>query len=241
MISVIIPMFNESRRLSPTLVELHVFMKENPGLIGEVVLVDDGSTDKGLTVERAMAWMGRLPLKIIRLEKNKGKWAAIRIGIAAAKYDAVLLLDADGSASVRELETITGVKSLLQMRVAVFGSRFKKGASVEGKTAMRKFISWGYKVYASFWYWFATGRKNIDDMQCPLKLIYKSKIDLDELVVNRFSGDIELACNYKGRIVNYPVQFIHKAGSKLPFSAIFSMAIETVEVAMRYRRSKRGN
>jgi hypothetical protein len=131
------------------------------------------------------------------------------------------------------------------MKKAVFGSRFLKGATVEGKSTLRQIISIGYKLYVSFWYFFAKRCTVypfiVSDMQAPFKLFPKTKIDLTKLTVDRFAGDVELALNLQVDVVNHPVQFVHKRGSKLPFSAIFSMALETMQVALRYRKLNKGN
>lgn len=236
MISIVIPMFNEGERICPTLSEIEEFIRENPGLITEVVLVDDGSTDN--CVERSMRYIERLPLRIERLSKNVGKWGAIHQGIKIAKNDAILLLDADGSASVYELERIQLLQTYLVSKIAVFGSRFMKGASVEGKSILRRVISHGYRLYVKWWYWYGARLTGISDMQTPFKLIHRSKIKMEKLRVKRFSGDIELAGNMTGHIVNHPVQFVHKAGGNIKTATIAEMAVETVQVALRLRRER---
>lgn len=245
MISVIIPVYNEENRLPPTLREIEFFIKDsaasemNEGLISEVIIVDDGSRDA--TVERASYFMMRLPLRIELLSRNCGKWAAVHHGMSVAKEDAVLLLDADGAASIWEAEWMTGCGAkdigwFVRNKVAMFGSRFMRESVVSGKSFLRSVVSRVYGVYARFWYWFATSQRDIGDMQCPWKLIFKSKLRLDELVVERWAGDVELACLYSGRIRSFPVHFCHKRDSKVPFTAIFSMAYETVVVAWRCRK-----
>jgi len=236
MISIVIPMYNEKERIGVTLSEIEEFIRENPGLVTEVVLVDDGSTDN--CVERSMRWIERLPLTIERLAKNTGKWGAIRQGIKIAKNDAILLLDADGSASVYELEKIQLLRSYLVAKTSVFGSRFMKGASVEGKSFFRRLISRGYRIYVKFWYWYGTRMYGVNDMQCPMKLIYRSKIMMNRLKVDRFSGDIELAGNIVGHVINHPVKFVHKAGGNIKTATIVEMAVETAQIALRLRRER---
>jgi len=235
-ISLVIPAYNEAERLPVTLVEIEDFIKDNPGLVTEVVVVDDSSKDA--TVERAMRWVERLPLVVERLAHNTGKWGAIRRGIEIAKNDAILLLDADGSASVRELEKIQNLGSWLECKTSVFGSRFMKGSKVEGKSFFRRIISQGYRWYVKFWYFYGAKLYGINDMQTPFKLIYRSKIRMEMLSVNRFSGDIELAGNITGFVLNHPVHFVHMAGGSIKPSTITEMAIETAQIGMRLRRER---
>lgn len=240
MISVLIPSYNERDRLPATLREVELFHRSYEGLISEVIIIDDGSRDE--TVERASYFMTRLPMRIERLSKNRGKWAAIRHGIGVAKEDAILILDADGAASIWELEwmakcTKKDVDWFIENKVALFGSRFMDGSLVIGKSFARSLVSRVYGVYSRFWYWFATSHKDISDMQCPFKLIYRSKLRLEDMIVERWSGDIELAYCYHGKIQSFPVSsFTHKRGSKIPFTAIFTMAYETLVVARRCRK-----
>jgi len=233
-ISIVLPCFNESERLPTTLAEIASFISEHPTLIHEVIVVDDGSTDNGKTIESAMYYVKTLPLRIEQLIDNEGKWSAIRQGIETASTDAILLLDADGSASINELSNIKSLQNVLTNKIAYFGSRFMKGANTENKSLFRRVISRVYRQYVLFWYWFATGRRNIHDMQCPFKLIYKSKIQ-GRLYEDRFAGDVELACKLDCRIKNIPINFMHMAGSSIKFTTMFAMAHRTLDICTRYR------
>jgi len=78
----------------------------------------------------------------------------------------------------------------------------------------------------------------VNDMQCPMKLIYRSKIMMNRLKVDRFSGDIELAGNIVGHVINHPVKFVHKAGGNIKTATIVEMAVETAQIALRLRRER---
>lgn len=227
--TILIPSYREQNRLPSTLREIQIFQQKH-GLVKEVLIVDDGSRDA--TVERAMMFSDVLPMKFIRLAKNTGKWAAIWVGLRAALCDDVVLLDADGSASIWEVEML-GEETF---GMHVFGSRFMVGATVDGKSLLRKIISLGYREYVKAAYWFATGRSDIDDMQCPFKLLRRDLLVIPPFPVSsRFAGDIELACCLRGEVVNVPVQFIHKRGGVVRGGTVWRMAVETLRVAWAYR------
>jgi len=232
MISIVVPAYNEAWRIPATLSEIECFIRKYPGIIAEVIVVDDGSKDA--TVERVMYFSQRLPLRMERLMQNEGKWSAIRHGISVARTDAILLLDADGSASVFELEKIA--PSLLDIKTVIWGTRFSKLSTVEGKSLMRSVISQGYRMYVSICYWLARGKfSRIQDFQCPFKLIYRSDLER-ELVAERFSGDLDLAfARRKGAVINHPVNFVHKAGGSIKLGTVWSMAVETMRV-VRFQR-----
>lgn len=232
MISIVIPAFNESTRLPPTLADILDYYMDYEHLIDEIIVVDDGSTDS--TVERALYWQAKLPLRVERMAVNSGKWAAIHKGISCAKNDAILLLDADGSASAQELRNIS-VRNCVEKQIAVFGSRFMKGSSTEGKSKLRILVSRAYRSLANFAYWIVTGKSDVDDMQAPFKLIHRSQIRRP-VQVSRFAGDIELACAMKGVVIhNHPLQFMHVRGSKLPTSSVFNMFVDTIKVVYRMK------
>ncbi len=83
--SCIICAYNEEKRIGGVLAVL-----EGHALIAETIVVDDGSTDGTADIVRKYPWV-----RLISQEQNAGKSAALAIGIAAAKNEFLVLLDAD--------------------------------------------------------------------------------------------------------------------------------------------------
>jgi glycosyltransferase involved in cell wall biosynthesis len=83
-VSAIVPAFNEAERIGAVLDPL----LSSPS-VGEVVVVDDGSTDA------TVAAAERFAVRIVRLPENRGKAAAMAAGVDAAHGDVLLFLDAD--------------------------------------------------------------------------------------------------------------------------------------------------
>ena len=238
-ISIIMPCFQEKWRVGPTLAILADFVKRTPGLITEVVIVDDGSTDK--TLERVLTYTDKLPLTCAQHTHNQGKWMSIRTGLDIASNDMVLILDADGSASVHELDRLGRAyieNYVMNDKVALFGSRFLSTSSVDGKDGFRRLISVGYRYYSRALLRFATGTRAPDDLQCPFKLFPKSALRFP-LESERWSGDIELAGSLGCKILDVPIRFVHVRGSKIPKGAIFSMAWSTLVLAFSIRKRLR--
>ncbi len=97
-ISIIIPVYNEEKYILKTLDK--VVAADSLGLIKEIIVVDDCSTDK--TRQKIEAGKSKIEknkndikMKIIFKKKNEGKGAALKTGILASKGDIVLVQDAD--------------------------------------------------------------------------------------------------------------------------------------------------
>jgi glycosyltransferase involved in cell wall biosynthesis len=232
-ISVIIPAFNESKRIPIVLSDLRAFCRMYPRVISEVIVVDDGSLDSGKTIEAAMCFVSRMPLRVHRMPQNRGKWAAIHVGIDMSSNDWILLLDADGSASVFELERLH-ITTISSLENAVFGSRFMKASTVYGKSLVRGLLSRGYRLFVQIMLRLSVGRTDVHDSQAPWKLFRKTALSRP-LRVDRFAGDFELCCSLAQNIETHPIQFSHRSGSKLHLSNVFQMFWETLKVAYNYR------
>ncbi|MEM7678996.1 MAG: glycosyltransferase family 2 protein [Myxococcota bacterium] len=92
-LSLIIPCFNEEESVDELMLEVFSVLDEHQ-LDGEVVLVDDGSTDG--TWSKLEAWAGREDrLRLVRFRRNFGQTAAMVAGLDHAQGDVIIPLDAD--------------------------------------------------------------------------------------------------------------------------------------------------
>src|ERR1035438_7218944 len=89
-VSIVIPAFNEEQGVGHVVGELREVLAAN-GIASEIIVVDDGSTDK--TAEVAAAAGAR----VFRHRSNRGYGAALKSGIAGASNDNIVITDADGT------------------------------------------------------------------------------------------------------------------------------------------------
>ena len=89
-ISIVIPAYNEASAIADTVREIKRVLSESR-IEGEIVIVDDGSTDN--TSESAAQTDARL----IRHPQNKGYGASLKTGIRQAQNDIIVIIDADGT------------------------------------------------------------------------------------------------------------------------------------------------
>ncbi|MEA2645114.1 MAG: hypothetical protein QOE92_197 [Chloroflexota bacterium] len=103
-LSVVVPAYNERNRLPPSLRAIDAYLRER-GLPGELIVVDDGSSDGTAAMVEEMVEEG-LALRLIRHPENRGKGAAVRTGMLAATGRLVLFTDADLSTPIADVERL---------------------------------------------------------------------------------------------------------------------------------------
>ena len=106
-LSIIIPAYNEEKRLRRTLARIHDYLPvaQTQADNVEVIVVDDGSTDE--TVEVTREGMREMPyLRVISNGENRGKGYSVRRGMLEARGSVVLFTDADLSSPIEESEKL---------------------------------------------------------------------------------------------------------------------------------------
>lgn len=91
-ISVVIPALDEAQKIRND-VESAAALFRDAGLRGEVIVVDDGSSDGTAEAAREADVPSETVLRVIRLEKNRGKGFAVRTGVLASSGEVVLFAD----------------------------------------------------------------------------------------------------------------------------------------------------
>jgi len=123
-ISIIIPAYNEAKRIGNVLSKI-------PDFADEIIVVDDGSKDNTAEVAK------KYGANIIRLKENQGKGAAMNAGMKEATGDIIVFIDADGQHNPEEITKL--LKPILQDEADfVIGSRLIK---VQGKRPLIRKIS----------------------------------------------------------------------------------------------------
>ena len=211
-ISVIIPAYDEARRLEATLRATVVYFRTRQRAV-EVIVVDDGSRDgTGALVQRLSADFTEI--RLIRLPVNRGKGHAVRTGIANASGAHILFMDADGAfpiAEIERLETALGAGA-----DAAIGSRFLP--SEHGMIGVRWYRRLIGRVFHQLVELLAV--RGYHDTQCGFKLFNAAVAhDLFSCTqINGFSFDVELlllARYRRYRISEVPVSWAHKPGSRV--------------------------
>ena len=122
LISLLVPAYDEAATIGDVLRRAAAVELDT-----EIVVVDDGSADgTAAVVERIAGELGDGRVRLIRHEGNRGKGAAVRTAIAAARGEFLVIQDADLEYDPRDVPKL--VRPLLEgVADAVYGSRLRGG------------------------------------------------------------------------------------------------------------------
>jgi dolichyl-phosphate beta-glucosyltransferase len=207
-LSVVVPAFDEERRIVPTLETLAGWAAERGGV--EVIVVDDGSRDR--TAELVSRCASPV-VRLVRLPANRGKGAALRAGVAASRGETVLLTDADLSTPITE---VARLEPRLERADVVLGSRALPDSNlVRRQTAARELAGKGFNLAIRL-----LGVRGFRDTQCGFKLLRGevARRLFAEMTVDRFAYDVELvwlAVRRGHRVEEVGVEWRDEAGSRV--------------------------
>lgn len=210
-ISIIIPCYNEGKRIRSTLLEIDRFLKNNKKINNyEIICVDDGSIDK----TRKIIIKVKEKIKNILLNpkrENIGKGYSVREGILIAKYSYVLFTDADLSTPISELNKF--LPYMKDYDVAIASRNLRE--SVVERSFWRKVFGRCFVFFINL----LAGLK-YRDTQCGFKL-FRSDAAKDIFglqKINGFAFDVEvlfLANKKSYKVIELPVTWIHSGESKV--------------------------
>jgi dolichyl-phosphate beta-glucosyltransferase len=211
-LSVVIPAYNESARISQTLQKIRDYLEGRPGRF-EIIVADDGSRDG--TAERAVAARPEDPnLRVLALGRNQGKGAAVRAGVQAARGRRVLFSDADLSTPIEDLEVLE--RALDDGAAVAIGSRALRDSRVMvrqpwHRQTMGKVFNLLVQVLAL---------PGIHDSQCGFKLFRQAEAQrlFGAQRLSGFSFDVEilfLARKFGFRVAEVPVSWYDSPASRV--------------------------
>lgn len=232
-ISLIIPAYNEERRLAPFLTTVAHYVRRHPNDLKEILVVDDGSTDAtGRIARQHQTRLARL--KVIRHSQNQGKGTAVRSGIMAARGEAIVFMDADGATPIGEVPKM--IQALKNADIAV-GNRWMRGAKAERHSPIRRLSGWANRTYMRLFGLGAT------DVMCGFKGYQRSVAhDLfKNLQEERWLFDTEIAYKAKRRgytVANFPIRWTSQDGSKLSTFTLVKSALKIWPLIRRIKKAE---
>jgi dolichyl-phosphate beta-glucosyltransferase len=228
-LSVIIPAYNEEKRITKTLQEIDKYLSKQ-SYNYEIIVVSDGSEDK--TAEVARNLQGQIKnLRVIDNKENHGKGYVTRQGMLEAKGDYRVFTDADNSTSIDQVE-----KMWPEFKAGynvVIGSRDIKGAVLDPPQPWLRniILGEGFKLFRKIF----IGLWGVQDTQCGFKGFTKAVVEkvFPKCKIDRFAFDPEilvLARKMGYKIKETPVYWKNDPDSKVKFKSMVNMAIDIIKI-----------
>jgi len=196
--SVVIPAFNEEAAVGEEITKVAEVLSE-AGIEYEIIVVDDGSEDR--TAERAAA----AGATVIRHPENIGYGASLKTGIRRARYDWIVITDADGTYPASAIPEMLSRAGKYDM---VVGARI--GDEVHVPT-LRKPAKWLLQKLASY-----LAERQIPDLNSGLRVMRRSVVEVYEHVLPSgfsFTTTITLSMLCNGYLVAYvPINYHQRVG-----------------------------
>jgi glycosyltransferase involved in cell wall biosynthesis len=233
-ISIVVPAYNESTRIGQSLQKILFYLTEQ-GFAGELIVVDDGSTDEtGQVVQNFIRCNLQSPLVQLVLlsnSKNMGKGYSIRAGVLRATKAIVVFTDADLSTPITEFpklvdpirkgayDVVIGSRALNRELIGQHQPLWRESAGRIFNLLMRLIVGLKFK-----------------DTQCGFKAYRRSLIwpVFQGLKLHGYSFDVEvlfLAKKRGVRIAEVPVVWNHAEGSRVHlFKDSLKMLVELLQI-----------
>jgi dolichyl-phosphate beta-glucosyltransferase len=243
-LSIVIPACNESRRLPATLDAALAALAERAaeegggptGSPGEVIVVDDGSTDSTADLVAAVA-ASHPAVRLLRNGTNRGKGYSVRRGMLEARGRLVLFTDADASAPLPEAAKLLAVLDAGEADVAI-GSRELPGSDLARPQPWpRRMLGWVFRQLVRL-----LVVRGFRDTQCGFKAFRReaAREIFRRQTLDGFAFDVEalfLARRLGYRVVEVPVRWLDSSESRVrPVRDGFRMLCDLVRIRLRARR-----
>lgn len=226
-LSVIIPAYNEEKRISKTLLSIDRFL-ERKDYDYEIIVVSDGSKDK--TAEKVNNLKSTVEnLRIIDNKENHGKGWVVAEGMLKASGEVRLFMDADNSTTIEHIDkfwkyfdegynVVIGSRDLPESEVAVPQAWYKTFLGNFGNKIIQLVAVWGIRdTQCGFKAFSAKAAEDIFSRQ----RIFRWGFDVEALALARRLG-------YK--IKEAPIKWINDPESKVSFKSYFQVFKEVFQI-----------
>jgi glycosyltransferase involved in cell wall biosynthesis len=198
-VSIVVPAYNEERGIGEQIERLRRVMEQS-GWPFEVVVVDDGSTDR--TAEEA----AQHDVRLIRQPRNRGYGAALKAGIVAARSDWIVIIDADGTYPAEEIPAMLERAAEHDM---VVGARTGQDVNIP---LARRPAKWLLALLAGY-----LAEQPIPDLNSGLRVLKRELVEkYEHLLPSGFSFTttitLALLCN-DFSVFYHPINYARRVGA----------------------------
>jgi glycosyltransferase involved in cell wall biosynthesis len=231
-LSIVIPAFNEERRLPATLDRILAFEKRSPISFREILVVDDGSRDGTAALVQARGGI----IRLLSNPGNRGKGYAVRNGMMAAAGDWILSTDADLSAPIEELGKLIDAARKENAVVAIGSRALNRKLVKVHQPMMREISGRAFNIVMR-----AVTGLPFRDTQCGFKLFQRdaAREIFPRQVEDGFSFDVEdllIAQSLGLRSIEVPVEWSNVEGTKVSLAQGVKSFADLVRIRSRALR-----
>lgn len=232
-LSVVVPTYNEEARIGPTVRRIVEYCSAAEPEF-ELIVVDDGSTDRTVEVVHEAA-AGNPRVRVIELGRNCGKGAAVRAGMLGSYGAQVLFSDADLATPIEEVVKLQA--ALAAGHEVAVASRGLPDSQIEIRQhPMRELMGRTFNLMVR-----ALALGGIRDTQCGFKLFTRAATDdlFTRASIDGFAFDVEILwlARHRYRIAEIPVVWRHIEESKVsPGGDAARMFLDLVRIRLKHLR-----
>jgi dolichyl-phosphate beta-glucosyltransferase len=241
LLSVVVPAFNEERRLAGTLDCIRDHLCKQPWT-WEIVIVDDGSVDGTAALAASIAAADSRV--VLRQEAHHGKGGAVKTGLLAARGEYRFMCDADLSMPIHAIDRF--LAPVADGCDIAIGTREGHAAKRVGEPAYRHWVGRAFNLAVQ-----QLALPGIEDSQCGFKMFRASAVEsifpLVTIVGWAFDVEVLAIARSQGlRIVEVPIEWHYAESSRLSVARdSFEMLADVIRIRARalggaYRRRDRG-
>jgi dolichyl-phosphate beta-glucosyltransferase len=230
-LSIVIPAFNEERRLATTLETLRGYLSQHPW-DWDIRVVDDGSGDGTVALAESFARADRRV--VVQREAHGGKGSAVKAGLMAARGNYRFICDADLSMPVTEISRFLP-PAAPPFDVAI-GTREGASARRIGEPVYRHLVGRAFNLAVQ-----RLALPGIEDSQCGFKMFTAPAVKtiFPHTTVSGWAFDVEvltIAREQNLRIVEVPIEWHYRQDSRLSVARdALSMLKEILAIRRRAR------
>lgn len=225
-LSIVVPAYNEEKRILKTLEQYYNFFKERFNKDFEIIIMPNNCKDNTLRISKGFA-KNKPEIKIFNIKEYSGKGGAVMKGFEIAKGDYIGFTDADNSTNPENFYKLYQNKKDFK---AIIASRKIKGAIISPKRKFSQNLSsflFNRLVNLLFNFKFK-------DTQCGAKIFQK---ETAKLLVKKhketgwmFDIDLLYICKKnKIKVLEYPIKWTDAEGSKLTFIDGIKSALNVIK------------
>lgn len=209
-LSIVIPAYNEEKRLPGTLDRVLGWLDRQPLEFRELIVVDDGSRDGTAAVAE-----GRGGVRLLRNPGNRGKGYAVRHGMLQAEGAWVLYSDADLSAPIEDAALLYRAAAASGAQVAIGSRAVDRSLVTVHQSSFREWSGRAFNLVMRI----VTGL-SFKDTQCGFKLYRRDAAQaiFSKQKLDGFSFDVEdlyLAKKTGLKAIEVPVHWANVEGTKV--------------------------